>query len=123
MSLEMQKDLLDAEASVKHERLLSGKELRNDRKRSVEEIEPDSKDKKLKYNQVEWTNLIRGHADRVLDIRREKILYLDIPVSTTRVSDECELRCRSPNISFIYNPSRSVFLVLHICSPLLCSVS
>jgi hypothetical protein len=97
MSLEMQKDLLAAEATVKHEKLLSEKELKNDRKRSVEEIGPDSKhrlpaaDKKLKYNQAEWTNFIRGHADRVLDIRREKILYLDIPVSTTRVSDECSL--------------------------------
>ena len=122
MSLEMQKDLLDAEASVKHEKLLSEKELKNDRKRSVEEIGPDSKhrlpaaDKKLKYNQAEWTNFIRGHADRVLDIRREKILYLDIPVSTTRVSDECSL-----NSDVGPPPSHSSKTPLD--SQLLCSVS
>lgn len=131
MSLEMQKDLLDAEASVKHEKLISGNELKNDRKRSAEEIGPDSKhqlsaaDKKLKHNQVEWTNFIRGHADRVLDIRREKIFYLDIPVSTTRVSDECSLNSDvgPPTSHSSIDPSRSIFLFLHFYSLLLCSVS
>ena len=94
MSLEMQQDLLHAEASVKREKLLWGKEMKNDKKRSADFIGPDSKyrlpapDKKLKYNHVECTNIMKGHPDRVLDMKREKVLYLDIPVSTIRVSTD-----------------------------------
>lgn len=94
MSPEMQEDLLSAEAFVKREKLLFGKEIKSDKKRTAEAIgSADNKyrlpapDKKLKQNHVEPTNFIKGIADRVLDTRREKVLYLDIPVSTIRVSE------------------------------------
>lgn len=91
MSPEMQEDLLSAEAFVKREKLLFGKEIKSDKKRTAEAIgSADNKyrlpapDKKLKHNHVEST---KGSADRVLDTKREKVLYLDIPVSTIRVSE------------------------------------
>ena len=93
MSQEMQEDLLSAEAFVKHEKLFFGKEMKSDKKRTAEAIGSDNKyrlsaqDKKLKHNHVESTNFIKGNADRVLDTKREKVLYLDIPVSTIRVSE------------------------------------
>ena len=94
MSPEMQEDLLSAEAFVKREKLLFGKEMKSDKKRTAEAIgSADNKyrlpapDKKLKHNHVEPTNFIKGIADRVLDTRREKVLYLDISVSTIRVSE------------------------------------
>lgn len=93
MSQEMQEDLLSAEAFVKREKSLFGKEMKSDKKRTAEAIGSDNKyrlsaqDKKLKHSHVESTNFIKGNADRVLDTKREKVLYLDIPVSTIRVSE------------------------------------
>jgi hypothetical protein len=93
LPVKMQNQLLNARKSAIYDQTMSIRNFIDSRKRSPVPIEPDhfnhsqshNQYKKMKFTPQQWAEIARSTADPVLDSKKEKVLYLEVPTPTVAV--------------------------------------
>lgn len=96
LPLKMQNQLLNARKNVNYDEAMSLMEFFDSRRKSLVPIPPDRishapnhtqhQYKKMKFTPQQWSNITRSSVDAVLDLKKEKVLYLTLPTPTVSVS-------------------------------------
>jgi hypothetical protein len=111
LPVKMQNQLLNARKSAIYDQTMSIRNFIDSRKRSPVPIGPDHFNhsqwhhqyKKIKFTPQQWGEIVRSTADPVLDSKKEKVLYLEVPAPTVAVrSARFICICISP---FLFLPS------------------
>lgn len=103
LPVKMQNQLISARKNAIYEQTMSIRNFADSRKRSPMPIGPDHFNhnqslhqyKKMKFSPQQWSEIVRSSVDPVLDMKKEKVLYLEVPTPTVAVRVKCYV-CLSP---------------------------
>jgi hypothetical protein len=103
LPVKMQNQLISARKNAIYEQTMSIRNFADSRKRSPMPIGPDHFNhnqslhqyKKMKFSPQQWSEIVRSSVDPVLDMKKEKVLYLEVPTPTVAVRVKCCV-CLSP---------------------------